>query len=242
MIPRIIIQTAKEYPVDQQSLTFQKNFREFNSDFEFMFFDDTAVETFMKEKWQSAYDDYARLPIPIMKIDLFRLCAVYTYGGFYFDMDVDCLQSLEPLCSNTLIFAVEEELSNYNFKKELEWGRFKHLQTIPSNTTMKRYANYAFAAERHNPFILQLINGFVSDTDNIIDAYHHSDEEYEAFVYGHSTDRGTVAIYNNKPADLFELLPPNHSIRCSTTVKYPLWFGGYAVHWCAGSWKKNKKQ
>ena len=39
----------------------------------------------------------------IIRKPIFRLLAVYHYGGFYFDMDLRIIKNLSPLLDNELI-------------------------------------------------------------------------------------------------------------------------------------------
>jgi mannosyltransferase OCH1-like enzyme len=61
------------------------------SNFRYHFYDDAKCDKFMKEiVGGTTYDAYQRLPIKVMKADLWRYCVIYEYGGIYADTDTIC--------------------------------------------------------------------------------------------------------------------------------------------------------
>lgn len=54
---------------------------------DYRFYDDVAQEKMMKEHFPDLYPLWARLPLPVMKADVWRYAVVYKYGGIYADAD-----------------------------------------------------------------------------------------------------------------------------------------------------------
>jgi len=49
-------------------------------------------DEFIKDNFEEVvYDAYSRLPMDVMKADLWRYCIIYKYGGIYADADAMCL-------------------------------------------------------------------------------------------------------------------------------------------------------
>src|SRR5437762_9491229 len=102
-IPRRIIQTAKSCDLPLLQRAAQTSLRLLNPDFEYQFFDDAAVRTFIDEKvpqYRLAFDSFR---IPIQRIDFFRYLAIWELGGFYFDTDVLFASALQPLLNQQCI-------------------------------------------------------------------------------------------------------------------------------------------
>lgn len=245
IIPKRIIQTYIDERHLQQFLDkgMPQTFQKLNPDFEIIRYSNDAQEEFVKNEIPEFYNTFLQLPMKINKSDFFRLCAIYKYGGFYFDLDVECKKSLEPLLIHNLIFPVEELLSQEIFLKEKEKGRYKGFTN--TKKIFARMGQYGFAAYKNHPFILTMIKDIVNDIDDIIDSFQNEcnkeDSEYEYWIYNTTaTDRANRSIHTHNPHDLYKLMYPNPSIRNHDKWMYPLYFGEYAVHWCSGVWKKDK--
>lgn len=95
-IPRQIFQTHKSvsYLLSKPNLTKAvASWRKHIHDFRYYFFTDVMCDAFMKEHYSGTiYDAYQRLPLAVMKADLWRYCVVYKYGGIYADVDTVCEQ------------------------------------------------------------------------------------------------------------------------------------------------------
>jgi len=98
-IPKRIFQTHKsiQYIQSKPRLTNAINsWRKFVPEFEYYFYTDEMCDTFMKTEMveltgsQDIYTAYKRLPLAVMKADLWRYCVLYKYGGIYADVDAIC--------------------------------------------------------------------------------------------------------------------------------------------------------
>jgi len=81
--------------------------------FKYFFYDDHKIETFMKEIiGGKIYDAYKRLPMSVMKSDLWRYCIIYEYGGIYADVDTIC--NIDPIIffNNSMLTIVPENKSH----------------------------------------------------------------------------------------------------------------------------------
>lgn len=92
-IPKRIIQTYKTSTVPVLMSNAIQSILDRNPNYEYIFFDDEACRTFMREKTsQRILDAYDSLIPGAYKADLFRLAVLYEYGGWYLDVSM-CAQS-----------------------------------------------------------------------------------------------------------------------------------------------------
>jgi mannosyltransferase OCH1-like enzyme len=63
--------------------------------FEYRFWSDTAIETYMRESHPDFYPQWKAYPHMIMRIDAWRYFALRDFGGIYADLDVVPLQNME---------------------------------------------------------------------------------------------------------------------------------------------------
>lgn len=98
MIPKKIFQSHKSlnYVVNDKLLSSCTNsWKKHYKTYQYNFYDDGKCDTFMKKYFAGeTYDVYKKMPIPVMKSDLWRYCIIYHYGGIY--ADVDCKINVTP--------------------------------------------------------------------------------------------------------------------------------------------------
>lgn len=98
MIPARIFQTWKSRTdIPGNYLYWRSSFAEQNLDFEMILWDDNDNLKFIKEYFPWFEATYNIFPREIFRADAVRPFFLFLYGGFYADMDSECLRSLEPL-------------------------------------------------------------------------------------------------------------------------------------------------
>jgi Glycosyltransferase sugar-binding region containing DXD motif len=234
-IPKIIIQTWKTkktedlptYYKKTQNLIFQNN-----PDYRYIFFDDDDIKRFVRNKYPAFEGLIKRFKQKIQIIDFFRLLAVYEYGGFYFDMDVEVIKNLDPLLEYDCIFPVEMRRNN----------RILNDMNYDYNL-----GNYAFAASPKNQVIWNIIQGIVKvmdDPDSLSlgfsktfapDSLENDRNLMHEYVY-HTT--GPIIVSKI----VFDSLAEGHSIKLLHPKNWPSrssWyrFGDFAKHTMTGTWK-----
>lgn len=90
MIPKVIYQTWKrELPDRVKGLVAWM--RGLNPEYEYRFFDDTAMDAFVKEHGPKVdgrvWEAYKRLAVGAARADLWRYLLMYVWGGIYLDVD-----------------------------------------------------------------------------------------------------------------------------------------------------------
>ena len=217
-IPRIIIQTWKDDTIPERYLPLIDSLKKHNPGYNYLFFTDQTIEKFLNENYPHYYDTYLKLPIKIQKIDFFRYIAVYHYGGFYMDLDVNGLKPFDTLLNKKCIFPIDEIITKTRCSNE----RFK---PFCDRNTFFLLGQYSFAAVPRHPFIKKLI-----------DAIHMNVNDYIKKVNLHSLDYVYQTTGPDFVTDLYIAYPNKNEISILDNGKYQH-FGDYAKHNYFGTWK-----
>lgn len=241
MIPARIMQTlVDETTMDRPEYArWSKQFKDMHPGYNIVHYTNVEQATFVEEHAPVLFEQvYQRLPTLIQKCDFFRLMEIYINGGFYFDLDIEPIRSLDDLRKHTLVFPIEELISNQIYQDEKGLGRYRGI--THTEGPFARIGQYAFAAVPGHPFIYHAIQDIADEIDWIVES-ETTTENYEYWIYATTaTDRITRSVVTHQPEDITLLEYPNYGIREADRLMYPLYFGNYAKHWCHGSWKESK--
>ena len=142
MIPSILHQTWKTSPPPRE---YMATWQHFNPGLECRFYDDQDCHNFVVDEFPHLVELYDSFPLAIERVDLFRYLVVYRCGGWYADLDMECLRSMRELLQvRGAVFCIEAHLTPER-QKELS---YRHPYQI---------ANCIFAAEAGHPFLQGLI-------------------------------------------------------------------------------------
>lgn len=113
-IPQVIFQYWDHDPPDQIiSLLDRNRFLCQKNNVEYIFFNDISARHCIKDHFsEDIYRAYDIAPHPAMKCDLFRLCYLYQYGGFYLDADMVLTEKFYEL------FSIKGELAVFKWDIE----------------------------------------------------------------------------------------------------------------------------
>ena len=222
IIPKIIIQTWKTNIIPKKYKSDIQSIKKFNPDYQYLFFTDEDIEFFLKKFYPDYHKSYSKLPVKIQQIDYFRYIAIYHYGGFYFDLDMSCFKSLDPLLYYDSVFPVDQNLSEYSCKR-------KRIRTICKDGLPQvkfLVGQYAFGAKPKNEFIKKLIDTIHNNVDEYITRYEH--DKTHNFVYSTTGPDFVTYCYleYNKKEDVHMLLYDKDQ-----------YFGDYGKHNHYGTWK-----
>jgi inositol phosphorylceramide mannosyltransferase catalytic subunit len=106
-IPKRIIQTGKCAELPLRTRAIVSNIKLLNPDFEYLFFDDQQVQSFVRQEFPQYCATFDSFAFPIQRYDFFRYLAVYRYGGFYFDLDVLLARNLASLLPCGCVFSFD---------------------------------------------------------------------------------------------------------------------------------------
>jgi inositol phosphorylceramide mannosyltransferase catalytic subunit len=225
-IPKRIIQTGKTAEHSLRTRAMVCNIRLLNPDYEYVFFDDRQVESFIDEEFPQYRKIFDSFQFPIQRYDFFRYLAVYRHGGFYFDLDVMLASNLSSLLEYGCVFPFEGlTLSRFlRSKHKMDW----------------EIGNYAFGAAPGHPFLEAVI-------DNCLRA--KSDPSWvKPMMRGLPLlFRGESLVLNTTgPGLLSRTLAENAALAKTVTVLFPddvcdvaNWncFGNLGIHLMEGSWR-----
>lgn len=101
MIPKIIHQTWKsKVDLPENFRYWSDTFRKLNPGFEYRLYDDIDNIDLIKRFSPNLMDIYESYSLEIYRVDIARIIYLIIYGGFYVDMDFQCLNCLDDYCSS----------------------------------------------------------------------------------------------------------------------------------------------
>lgn len=221
-----IIQTWKTNQLESQYQLNVDRVRHLHPDWNYMFFTDEDIVSFIKNKMPEYYNVFVHLTHKIQQIDFFRYLVVYYYGGVYLDIDVEIVKSLDNIYyeyTDQCVFPVELQ----NITDSI----------ITSQGYTKLIGNYAFYSPPKHPFIKQIIDNIVCQRispENIIIAQNeNSDSPSQVYVYCTTGPLlVTQSLIDHGIHSIYLLEPYPYRPNC---------FGEYGYHHCYGSWKSTNK-
>jgi len=228
-IPRRIIQTGKTRDLPLLAQAAVANLKCLNPEFEYLFFDDEAVTSFVKTEFPQHWKVFESFRFPIQRFDFFRYLAVYRHGGFYFDLDVILASDLSSLLESGCVFPFEGlTLSDFlRNQHKMDW----------------EIGNYAFGAAAGHPFLEAVIENCVRAQKDpswvkpmMRGAPFLSKKEY--FVLN-TTGPGLVSrtlAEHPELATTVEVLFPDDVCDVSKWNR----FGEFGIHFMEGSWRARK--
>lgn len=230
-IPKIIIQVWVQKDggplnIPRTEVQYADRMRKMNPEFHHMFFDGEDVAKFFEKNYPEYYRTYQRLPIFIQKLDFFRYLAIYHYGGFYFDMDVDSHIPLDDAVLNhSAVFPVDE----YADENECKSHR---MQSLCKNGQQFLLGQYAFGSTPKHPFLKMLVDEIHQNVEDYVKRYerikaknrnsmHHfvfktTGPDFVTDCYVRFADKQHIYILSNGRRQVF---------------------GNYATHNYVGTWK-----
>ena len=219
-IPKIIIQTWKDNTIPKSCINYIHKLKQLHKDYDYMFFTDSDIEDFIKLQFPNYYDIYNNFKYTIQKIDFFRYLAIYYYGGFYFDIDMNINYSIDKLCIYECVFPKEYDTI---IKDKLLLNQ--HMNFL--------IGNYAFGASKKNKFIKLCIDNIVNDRIPI------------DTIPGKGTIKETYVLYTTGPVmvsqSYIDFQFKNNIKIIEPSVFKPNSFGNYGNHVMIGSWTNKPK-
>jgi mannosyltransferase OCH1-like enzyme len=104
MIPKKIFQTYKTDYNDlseiQKAMT--KTWIDKNPGYDYRYYSDQDIEKFILRHYgQEWHELFVTVKYPVMKADIFRILILYKYGGFYADLDTECVVPLDSVVNDS---------------------------------------------------------------------------------------------------------------------------------------------
>jgi len=194
------------------------------------YYDAESAEKIVSEFLPELAPVYKSYPHYIQRADLFRVLVVYLFGGFYLDMDMYCLKTLDELTTYRLVLPEERSVL----------GEQKKVLSLLDGINVKecfRLGNYMFGGIARHPFwLFYLKEAIRMSTKNI----EHEGDILETTgpalltkVY-HKYKKlfPELVVFSNR--DRSCLMPYHAEISCH--------FGNFASHLHQGTWRWMKKK
>lgn len=217
-IPKKIHLLSKTKEIPQTYKRFIRQMFDLHPDWEFYLYDDDQMELIIKSDFPYLLSIYNAFPCNIQRVDFFRVIIVYLIGGFYLDLDMFCLKSLDSLCDNSLVLGVERICS----KEECEM-----LNLIQPT----QIANYMFGSMPKHPFLVDIIIGMITNSDHPV-----RNENDVLMTTGPALLSNTYHTNKEKYNDILVLYNPT-KLCFRWCQRYSCHFGDYAAHYHLGSWR-----
>ena len=222
MIPKIFHQTYKSKDnlpsiyKECQTETL-KHFAE-SSGWTYRFWTDEMMDAEIRENFSEYYGAFSSLPRMIMKVDMFRYCLMWKYGGLYADLDYMFIKPFDMLDS----------------KLVLPISRRQSKEKYPI-----RFGNCVFASEPGHPFWKLLLDDLLENKDRLRIL---ADDEVDMGENG--TGPGFVTRMFHTVSDYIRstistpgrfIFHPPSGYRADQLNKC----GAYGIHRCVGLWRTN---
>jgi len=226
-IPQIIIQTWKDENIPIKYKSDIESVIKFNPNYQYIFFTDNQIDLFLKSIYPEYWKTYQKLPIKIQRIDFFRYIAIYHYGGFYLDLDIECYENLDSLLQYSCVFPLEQYIDNCS-PEEIR------LRYFCDNNNLFLLGQYAFGAESKNGFIKYLIDNIHLNIDKYLEEYNKKIDDNDTYM--------NVYVYQTTGPDFCTRLYMGYPDRSQIKIlvasdKKCNQFGNYAEHKTYGTWK-----
>jgi len=230
-IPKRIIQTGSPTHLSVLEKACRANVRLMNLGFEYLYFDDNAVNDFVAREFPQYQDTFQSFRFPIQKYDFFRYLAVYHFGGFYFDLDLLLCENLSDLLECSCVFPFERITFNKYLRRKygMDW----------------ELGNYAFGARPRHPFIRAIVNNCVKA---------QMEPEWSKLMVNSVPwlfRRNAYVLCGTGPGLVSRTYAENPDIRSDVKVLFPedrydrkTWhhFGRYGTHLMKSTWRKPRSK
>lgn len=219
-IPKIIHQTYSSRDLPKTYSQCQSRMIDLHPDFEYIFYDDDAMYSFIELNFGEYYSKFRALPRKIMRVDMFRQFIMYKVGGLQADLDYYMIKKFDML-DEALVLPCSR---------------------VDNRDNITRIGNFLIASEPGHPFWLFVINTLFEYDRCAIDFSINSvitDSELStgpAFItsmwkkFDFGSGKLTVA-----PKHFFS---PNIVIINDENVNRLRQEGTYGVHLCTGLWRR----
>lgn len=108
-IPKIIHQvwSSSNKPLPEVFVDLANTWRKFHKDWQYIFWDDKKMDTFMQRYYPDYMESYNRFAYDVQRWDVIRYLILYQMGGLYVDFDTECLANIEDLFSSDCCFGTD---------------------------------------------------------------------------------------------------------------------------------------
>lgn len=211
-----LIYSEKQLPIIYER--FYKSILQFHPHWKIEIYDDKSSRELVKEKFPQLLYVYDNYKYNIQRADLFRILAVYIYGGFYMDLDILCLKNIDDLCKYNMVLGEEVFLNEED-------------NTYHNHLNRSRVANYMFGSISGHPFWLDVIDKMIINANKPI--------KNEEDILNTTGPALLTDVYHDVKSNYDDILMLfNRELKCQKNCeKISCHFGEYAAHYHLGTWR-----
>lgn len=119
-IPSIIHQTWKDHNIPEAFEQMSRSWRSKHEHWEYRFWTDEMNRNFIASDFPFFLPVFDSYPTAIQRVDAVRYFVLYKYGGFFIDMDFECLASIDSLTDLApCVFGIEPAAHNLTHNKDI---------------------------------------------------------------------------------------------------------------------------
>eukprot|EP00041_Stephanoeca_diplocostata_P017267 m.344546 g.344546 ORF g.344546 m.344546 type:complete len:301 (+) comp20645_c0_seq18:367-1269(+) len=229
-IPRRIIQTWKSVSPKGKWKEWSETIQRLHPTFEYLLFDDDAIERFLSAQYPAILPVYRTIPSPrrAQRYDLFRMLAVQHYGGIYFDMDVVLREPVDDILNASAVFPHEEIIHSQICRQHQQFGRWAEMDC---SVEFPQIGQFGFAAEANHKFLAVLVDGMVREFSQPSVHIRYAD----VYTFTTSGPDYVSRQYERHP-ELHDNITILHADEASG-VEDKFQFGRFGHHEMEGSWR-----
>ncbi|MGH1329343.1 MAG: glycosyltransferase [Paracoccaceae bacterium] len=147
MIPKISHQTWHSPSYTRNDGT-PASWKALNPGWEYRLWLDDALEAFVAQSYPEFIALYRGYPLAVQRADLGRYLLLHHFGGFYADMDTDCLAPLDPIAQEARIVLCDEPRAQWGPARDFGLDRLLFNGTMASPAGHPFWLHLARLAER----------------------------------------------------------------------------------------------
>ena len=126
--------------------TFSREWKTINPRYQHKVWEEKTMDSFIKKYYPNYYHRYKTFPHMIQKIDFFKYAVLNIEGGFYIDMDVECLRPIK----------LPKKYSNSDFSPSR--APFYKYENLIFSGHVDLYNNAVLYSRKKSPILKELIN------------------------------------------------------------------------------------
>lgn len=180
-VPEIIWNKAGAHGVSEEVEAWISSCTSRNPTYHHVILNDESADEYVRRKYSDRPDVleiYLSLTIPILKADLLRYLLLYSEGGVYNDLDVECLD----VSMDSWIPAEYQKETNLAVGLEFDWAwendNFLHCQ----------FASWTLMSKPGSRHILQVIEDILVDVRRVAKEYSVTIDQITLDMVGHVVD------------------------------------------------------
>ena len=143
-IPLIIHQTWDSTAVPRKFVPWMRSWTHHHPQWQYWFWTPDDVRYLLRQRYPDFVQFYDRYPTILQRADVMRYFVLYTFGGVYADLDMECLKPIDPLLFNRSCVFSEEP--------------YEHVYILNRRVGDANVMNCIMACRSGHPFFKELLD------------------------------------------------------------------------------------